>query len=877
MKKYIILLAVFALLANPLATSAAPNSNLFRNVYPEVTNKYENGTSTQAWIDVTSKQFCLTGDSCINTWPTGGGGSSSSTSISGLNSTSFKFATSTGYPFSISTSTGPSTVTFSIPAGPYITVCSLGCNYTTTGTNDQTQINSAITEANAAGGGAVLVKKGSYNVATGTSITMLSNVSLYGEGAGTVVTVNATSTNGVVMSGISNASVQNINIKGSANTSPYGINGGYQIEVINSNNVFIDHNYLTNVNGFGIYMPTTSNSTTSKITITNNIVSGNAHQDLIGGGPNAVGITPAQDIIIANNQFVQNLPAGGTINNNVDANCIDIVQTLRVLITANECYGRIVFGVEKYPNTYSEISNNILDSPTNTSTLVSGSIVIDQTGNPSTATPQSILIAGNIIKNGRIIAQGSTNVNLTGLQIEQNSVTEPSSSYQDDQTSGAIYLNHVTQSQIQNNNMTAAGAGTTGLRMLNTTNTQASNNLVVGFSTCVDGGGGSGVNSVFNQFLNCTTLNNNINRITMATSGNVGIGTDTPGSQLTATGSVQLSNFGAGLAHLSSVGVLSSSAASLTADVSGILPVANGGTGTSSLGSTQLLFGNGTSNIQSTANLAWNNATTPELKIWSGNASNYVDMSFGRTASDVILVVPGGSGQWDPNSSAGDFVARLQSASNKFLFNTTAGVATAALTLFNAQVGVNSSTPISNFTVVGSTTTSTILTVASSTGTSLLTIDQAGNVGIGSSVPTSLLMVQGRAGATTDLLTVSTSTNLTGLKVLANGSYYSMAISSTTIATAAFTVDLSKGNVQSYVLGTTTTLTINNIKAGLRGILNLQQDSTGSRAVTWPSSFHWPAGTAPTLTSSANKVDVITFECYSTGVCFAGSNLNYSP
>jgi len=37
------------------------------------------------------------------------------------------------------------------------------------------------------------------------------------------------------------------------------------------------------------------------------------------------------------------------------------------------------------------------------------------------------------------------------------------------------------------------------------------------------------------------------------------------------------------------------------------------------------------------------------------------------------------------------------------------------------------------------------------------------------------------------------------------------------------------------------------------------QDGTGSRTVTWPNTVKWPASTAPTLTTSANAIDIVAF------------------
>lgn len=56
------------------------------------------------------------------------------------------------------------------------------------------------------------------------------------------------------------------------------------------------------------------------------------------------------------------------------------------------------------------------------------------------------------------------------------------------------------------------------------------------------------------------------------------------------------------------------------------------------------------------------------------------------------------------------------------------------------------------------------------------------------------------------------------------------------------------------------TFTITNPTANVNGfVLFLKQDATGSRTVTWPASVDWSGGTAPTLTGTANSVDVFVF------------------
>ena len=58
-------------------------------------------------------------------------------------------------------------------------------------------------------------------------------------------------------------------------------------------------------------------------------------------------------------------------------------------------------------------------------------------------------------------------------------------------------------------------------------------------------------------------------------------------------------------------------------------------------------------------------------------------------------------------------------------------------------------------------------------------------------------------------------------------------------------------------------------------ILVLKQDGTGSRTATWPNTVMWPSGTAPTLSTGAAAVDLISF--YFDGSSYFGnSSLNYS-
>lgn len=84
----------------------------------------------------------------------------------------------------------------------------------------------------------------------------------------------------------------------------------------------------------------------------------------------------------------------------------------------------------------------------------------------------------------------------------------------------------------------------------------------------------------------------------------------------------------------------------------------------------------------------------------------------------------------------------------------------------------------------------------------------------------------------------------------------------TVIADAATQVfDCSQSGYYTWTMGANRTMSgFTNPVAGQRVILELKQDATGSRIMTWPANVSWATnGTAPTLTTTANHIDVLSF------------------
>jgi len=89
------------------------------------------------------------------------------------------------------------------------------------------------------------------------------------------------------------------------------------------------------------------------------------------------------------------------------------------------------------------------------------------------------------------------------------------------------------------------------------------------------------------------------------------------------------------------------------------------------------------------------------------------------------------------------------------------------------------------------------------------------------------------------------------------------------------TIDWSAGNKQKSTLTDDCTFTFTEPSGPCSLILKLVQDGMGNRTVTWPGDVYWPGGTAPTLTTDAEAIDIICF--YYDGTDFYGqSALDFS-
>ena len=106
------------------------------------------------------------------------------------------------------------------------------------------------------------------------------------------------------------------------------------------------------------------------------------------------------------------------------------------------------------------------------------------------------------------------------------------------------------------------------------------------------------------------------------------------------------------------------------------------------------------------------------------------------------------------------------------------------------------------------------------------------------------------------------------------GQAYSPTATLTSAAT--ITPDFTNGNTYKVTLAHNAALANpTNPKDGATYTIIVTQDGTGSRTMSFGANYKWSGGTAPTLSTAGNAVDILTFISDGTNM-YGTSNLNFS-
>ena len=111
-----------------------------------------------------------------------------------------------------------------------------------------------------------------------------------------------------------------------------------------------------------------------------------------------------------------------------------------------------------------------------------------------------------------------------------------------------------------------------------------------------------------------------------------------------------------------------------------------------------------------------------------------------------------------------------------------------------------------------------------------------------------------------------------GTDLTATDLRYGATLGTATASTTNTALDCSTATSWTIQMETNTTFTITGITSGYDAAikLNLVQDATGSRTVTWPANTTWGYGLEPTLTTNAAATDIIYLTTIDGGTSFIG-------
>jgi hypothetical protein len=248
-----------------------------------------------------------------------------------------------------------------------------------------------------------------------------------------------------------------------------------------------------------------------------------------------------------------------------------------------------------------------------------------------------------------------------------------------------------------------------------------------------------------------------------------------------------------------------------------------------------------------------NTPTAGAVAVGDGTTLNFTAAG---TAGQVLTSNGAAVPTWTDNGSGTVTSASVVSA-NGFAGTVATSTTTPAITLTTSITGVLKG----NGTALSAATAGTDY-LAPPSGTALLKANSGGALA-NAVAGTDYVTPTGTETLTNKTLTNPTVTNYTETPFSANSS-------------TAITLALTNGTVQIITLTGNATITMPTAVSGKSFIMYLKQDATGSRTVTW-STVKWAGGTAPTITSTASRQDILSF--FSDGTNWFGVVVgqNYTP
>jgi hypothetical protein len=547
---------------------------------------------------------------------------------------------------------------------------------------------------------------------------------------------------------------------------------------------------------------------------------------------------------------------------------------MSVNYTTNLALGQPVTGTES--GTWGDDVNNSVTSYLDIA-IAGGLAVTVTTADVTLSNTQGTSSATNI---GSTTAQYAI-LNISGAMTAARNLIVPSSS------KSYIIYNNTTGGYT----LTVKGSATTGVGLIN------------GEKAIVAWNGSDYIKISSSVISNSTGIlpiaNGGTNSTATATAGGVGYGTGTAHAYTAVGTSGQaLISAAASAPSFGTLGIAGGGTGLTTTPVNGALDIGNGtgftrttlsaGSGVTITNSSGGISIAATGSGGTVTSVGWtggivsvaSSTTTPAFTI-AGTSGGIPYFNSGTTwatsgaLTQYGVVYGGGAGAAPVATAAG-------TTGQAFIANTSAAPAWGTLGIAGGGTGLtttpaNGALDIGNGTGFTRTTLTqgTGITITNASGSITIAATGSGMVYPGAGIPNSTGSAWGTSYTTSGSGTVVALNNTPTLTNPTITNYVETPYTAT-ISAGAITLDLTNGTVQFITFGAASaTITMPTAVSGKSFTLFLKQDSVGSRSATW-STVSWPSATAPTLTSTANKLDKFVFTSNGTSWFGSTAGQNYT-
>jgi hypothetical protein len=452
------------------------------------------------------------------------------------------------------------------------------------------------------------------------------------------------------------------------------------------------------------------------------------------------------------------------------------------------------------------------------------------TGNADTATKWATprLLAGNSVDgsanvafSNKFVVQGTTDAGLSGAQFLGALGT---GIVKNTTTTGVLSIAVAGDFPTLNQNTTGSAATLTTSRNINGVAFNGSADITV---TAAAG-------TLTGTTLNATVVNSSLTRV----------GTVTSGTWSGLFGAVS----GANLTNITA------------ANIVGTLPNSVLGNTTIYVGTTAVTLNRASSNLGLTG------ITSVAMP---GATSGTITLTPAATAGTTAITIPATAGTLVTTGDIGTVTNAMLAGSiaNAKLANSAITIGTTAISLGSANTTLAGLTSVSStaFTgaLTGNATTATTLATSRNingvafNGSANITVTAAAGTLTGATLASGVTASSLTSVGTLSSLTVSGTTSLTGATTFVGSAATTPA--AVAFSATAMTIPCASSNVftTTFTANVTVAPAFSNLKDGQTINWFITQDATGSRTMTWPSSFKWPGGSAGVLSTAANSVDLL--------------------